>query len=81
MGQEVVRELVALGCPVRLLVRHPERAGKFAHQKHVELFEGDVLKPETLRPAMVGVQAVIHLVGIWGFCRQTAMVGRDFRNG
>jgi NADH dehydrogenase len=64
IGQEVVRELLALGQPVRLLVRHPERAASFAAHPHVEIIRGDALQPATLPAAMVGVQTVIHLIGI-----------------
>ena len=64
VGREVVGELLALGYPVRLLVRHPERGNPFAHHPLVELVQGDVLRPDTLPAAMAGVQAVIHLIGI-----------------
>ena len=64
VGQEVVAKLVALGQPVRVLVRHPERANLFAHDPRVELIRGDALQPDTLPAAMVGVQAVVHLIGI-----------------
>jgi len=64
VGYEVVGELLALGYQVRLLVRHPERAGRFADHPRVELIQGDALRPDTLPAAMVGVQAVIHLIGI-----------------
>ena len=64
VGHEVVGELLALGHRVRLLVRDPKRAQWYAGHPRVELIQGDVLRPETLAAAMVGVQAVIHLVGI-----------------
>ncbi len=64
VGQEVVGELLALGYKVRLLVRHPQRAARFAHHPRVELVRGDALQPETLPAAMAGVRAVIHLIGI-----------------
>ena len=64
VGREVVRELVALGYPVRLLVRHPERATPVAHHARIELTQGDALQPESLSAAMAGVQAVVHLIGI-----------------
>jgi NADH dehydrogenase len=64
VGREVVGELVAMGQPVRLLVRHPERAGSFARHPRVECVQGDALRPDTLPAAMVGVKAVIHLIGI-----------------
>jgi NADH dehydrogenase len=63
VGQEVVAKLVKLGQPVRVLVRHPGKS-PFAHLRQVELARGDALKPETLAAAMVGVHAVIHLIGI-----------------
>jgi NADH dehydrogenase len=64
VGQEVVAKLLELGHRVRLLVRNPARANRWAHDSRVELVQGDVLKPETLPEAVKGVQAVIHLVGI-----------------
>ena len=64
VGREVVGELLALGYPVRLLVRHPERGNPFAHHARVECIQGDALRPGTLPAAMAGVQAVIHLIGI-----------------
>jgi len=64
VGREVVTELLALGSPVRLLVRHPERAHSFAHHPRVESIRGDALQHATLPPAMAGVHAVIHLIGI-----------------
>ena len=64
VGQEVVKKLVALNQPVRVLIRHPEKKNSFEHLRAVEVAQGDVLKPETLAAAMIGVQAVIHLVGI-----------------
>jgi NADH dehydrogenase len=64
VGREVVGELLALGYPVRLLMRHPERGSPFARHPRVELIQGDALRPGTLPAAMVGVRAVIHLIGI-----------------
>jgi len=63
IGQEIVAELLRLGQPVRLLVRHPEKAARLPFARQVELAKGDVLRPETLPAAMAGVKAVIHLVG------------------
>jgi NADH dehydrogenase len=67
VGREVVGELLALDSHVRLLVRNPGKLPAFPHEAHhtrVELVQGDALKPETLPAAMVGVQVVIHLIGI-----------------
>lgn len=49
--------------PIRLLVRDKARAGQDA-AGNVELAEGDVTSPESLRGAMNGCEAVIHLVAI-----------------
>jgi uncharacterized protein YbjT (DUF2867 family) len=49
--------------PIRLLVRDKAEAKQFA-AANVELYEGDVTKPETLRGSMTGCEAVIHLVAI-----------------
>jgi len=61
VGQNVVR---ALGNrPMRLLVRdranHQDNYGQ-----HVELVEGDVTNPESLRSAIDGCSGVLHLVAI-----------------
>jgi len=64
VGREVVRELHALGYPVRLLVRDPRKAHDLVRQYGCEVVRGDVLKPETLDTSMQDVDAVIHLVGI-----------------
>ena len=64
VGREVVGELVAMGQRVRLLVRHPDRAKSLARHPQVELIQGDALQADTLPPAMAGVKAVIHLIGI-----------------
>lgn len=49
--------------PIRLLVRNKAEHSDL-ESTTVELVEGDVTKPETLRGAMTGCQAVIHLVAI-----------------
>src|SRR5271154_1624522 len=64
VGQEVVGQLIALGYKVRLLVRDPHRARRFADHPQIEIVRGDALRPDTLPAAMAGVHAVIHLIGI-----------------
>lgn len=49
--------------PVRVLVRNKAKAG-IAEAPNVEVVEGDVTKPDSLRGAMNGCEAVIHLVAI-----------------
>ncbi|MET9260918.1 NAD(P)H-binding protein [Amycolatopsis sp. NPDC004079] len=53
-GRQAVEELVAAGAPVRALTRAPERAGL---PDGVDVVRGDLTKPETLPPALAGVEA------------------------
>jgi len=66
VGREVLRELHAAGHVIRLLVRHRATLSAQAviSQYATEVREGDILEPATLPPALQGVDAVIHLVGI-----------------
>lgn len=57
-----IREALA-GRPLRLLVRNLRAAGNLVSQD-IELAQGDVTKADTLRGAMDGCEAVIHLVAI-----------------
>jgi NADH dehydrogenase len=63
VGSEVLRQLVAAGHAVRCLVRKGSE-GKLAVRAGVEVRHGDVTEPETLKRALAGCDAVIHLVGI-----------------
>ena len=63
VGSYVLRALLERGHRVRCLVRSPD--GTLAEMGDaVEQVEGDVTKPETLRDAVRGCDAAIHLVGI-----------------
>ncbi|NIM94975.1 MAG: NAD(P)H-binding protein [Anaerolineales bacterium] len=66
IGSHIVRRLVEEGKDVRVLVRNRERAeweGRLSGLE-VEWVQGDVLKPDTLAPAMEGVDVVVHTVAI-----------------
>jgi uncharacterized protein YbjT (DUF2867 family) len=54
-GGELVRRLSAKGVPVRALVRNTAKAAPLASLPNVEIFEGDLGKPETLAAALRGV--------------------------
>ena len=66
LGNQTVKKLVALGRPVRALVRHwskaAKRLGEVAEQ--IDMAEGDVTRPASLAPAVRDVSAVIHFVAI-----------------
>ncbi len=66
VGSHIVRRLHSLGKPVRAMVRTRRRAEAEGRLKGlpVELVQGDVTSPATLRPAMQGVSAIIHTVAI-----------------
>jgi uncharacterized protein YbjT (DUF2867 family) len=60
IGVHLVRRLCASGHPVRVLVRSPERTHPFAGLK-VETAIGDFEVPDTLPPAMQGVERLFLL--------------------
>lgn len=63
VGSHMIAALRAAGHPLRCLVRSREKAKQHGLADN-EIVEGDILWPETLRPALPGVEKVIHLVGI-----------------
>jgi NADH dehydrogenase len=66
VGNNLVRRLVAQGKAVRALVHSPARAAlRLADLRdQIEIFQGDVTRPETLGPALEGVSAIVHLVAV-----------------
>jgi len=58
-GFAVIREFVRSGHPVRALVRNQANAHAFAAFPAVEVVEGDMLRPETLKDALDGVERVL----------------------
>lgn len=66
LGNQTVKRLVADGRPTRALVRHKAKAALRLKEvaDQIEIVEGDVTRPASLRPAMEGVDCVIHYVAI-----------------
>lgn len=67
VGSAVARRLVADGHAVRVLVR-PTSDRRNLDGLPVEIVEGDLSRPETLKPAVVGCDAVFHVAAdyrIW----------------
>lgn len=62
IGGRLVPRLLAAGCHVRCLVRDPARLQGRPWLGQVELHSGDCLRPETLPPAMSGVDTAFYLV-------------------
>ena len=68
LGSHVVEKLIAMGEPVRALVR-PSSDTRLLDQWGVEKVPGDITAPQSLVEAMKGVQRVYHVaaqVGDWG---------------
>ncbi len=63
VGSEVLRHLLTAGHVVRALVREGSES-KLAVQENVEVHTGDFAEPSSLVDALIGCDAVIHLVGI-----------------
>jgi uncharacterized protein YbjT (DUF2867 family) len=58
-GIEIVRLLSRLGIPCRALVRNPHKPAIFSDLPGVEVVEGDLARPETLAPALAGVDKAL----------------------
>ena len=58
LGRQIVRRALDEGHEVRCLVRSAQRAG-FLREWGVELVRGNITKPDTLPPALEGIDAVI----------------------
>jgi uncharacterized protein YbjT (DUF2867 family) len=65
LGGLLCRRLQEEGQEVRALARHPERAGDLK-DAGCELVGADVLEPETLAPALEGVEVAYYLVHSMG---------------
>lgn len=63
VGHQVIESVIEAGHQVRALVR-PGSEKKLPSGLEVEIAPGDVGRPDSLGPAVEGVEAVIHLVGI-----------------
>jgi dihydroflavonol-4-reductase len=67
VGSAVARALIARGCKVQVLSR-PNNDRRNLRGLNVEVVEGDLLKPETLHPALEGCRGLFHVAAdyrIW----------------
>ena len=65
-GRHLAQELLARGARLRVCSRHPEKAytvRPLGNLGQVQFGRVDVLRPETLAPALAGADAVVNLVG------------------
>lgn len=62
IGGRLIPRLLETGYSVRILVRDARRISGRTWAKDVEIFEGDVLQPDTLVDALWGVKAAYYLI-------------------
>ena len=62
IGGRLVPRLLEAGYRVRVLVRDPARLQGRPWLEQVDVFQGDVLHPESLKPALAGVSAAYYLI-------------------
>ena len=60
-GSAVVREFSRQGLKVRALVRDRSKVAALSELPHVELAEGDMVRGETLRPALEGIKRALMI--------------------
>ena len=62
VGGRLVPELIESGYRVRVLVRDARRLQDRSWSDQVEIYEGDVFKPETLMPVLQGVSTAYYMI-------------------
>lgn len=70
LGPYLLREFLATGAPVRVLVRNANHPALSPFAGKIELVVGDVTQPETITDAMAGVQQVVHAAGLVRFSKK-----------
>ena len=82
VGGRLVPRLLEAGYLVHVLVRNPAQLQGRTWLNQVEVIKGDILKPETLPRAMVGMQAAYYLIHSMGsgenFRQRDRMAARNF---
>jgi NADH dehydrogenase len=70
VGQGIVRHLIDAGHSARIFVRKPQADSfrQWQSTRQVELHAGDITNASSLDSALVGMEAIIHLVGIIAEC-------------
>lgn len=68
LGSEIVKQLVAQGEHVRILIRKTSSIAQFsAIDKNIEFVEGDILDITSLESAFEGVEKIIHSAAVIGY--------------
>src|SRR5687768_13642286 len=58
-GKIIANEFIRQNIPFRILVRDKEKVKQFLPHQNLEIFEGDLLKPETYKNALTGINKVL----------------------
>ena len=66
IGGRLVPRLIEKGHDVRIMVRDPARAGGRPWTSAVEVVQGDVEDPDSLRSAVAGMEAAYYLIHLMG---------------
>lgn len=84
IGGRLIPRLLEAGHQVRCVARHASRLEGRSWLKSVEVFEADLLKPETLPAVLEGMEAAYYLVhsmaGGADFQDRDVLAARDFGN-
>jgi dihydroflavonol-4-reductase len=67
VGYNLVKELLAHGYRVRASVRDVAKSKHLKELGDVELVSADIMKPETLEPAMEGLDGVFQVAAVFAF--------------
>lgn len=62
VGGRLAPRLLQAGYPVRVMARDPHQLRGRSWVEHVEVAQGDVLEPDTLRSALAGVDVAYYLI-------------------
>lgn len=58
-GKIILNEFIKQNIPLRILVRDKEKVKHLLPHQNLEVFEGDLLKPETYRNALIGIDRAL----------------------
>jgi uncharacterized protein YbjT (DUF2867 family) len=58
-GKIIVNEFIKQNIPLRILVRDKEKVKHLLPHQNLEVFEGDLLKPETYKNALIGIDRAL----------------------
>lgn len=78
LGRYIVAHLREAGYPVRALARNPRQLAAM-EKKGVEVFAGQVTRPETLTGLCDGISAVVSTLGVRGLSRRPTPWEVDFQ--